>query len=79
MSEGTVLRWLIQFAEQHLPLAERILQAITYFSATSIRAMTRELVTMIINDFGGDPRRIHFCPDGRSSGRRFGDYSPCRP
>lgn len=62
MTEGTILHWMVQFAEEHLPLAEKILRTITYFSSSNIRAMTRELARMIVADFGGDPQRIIFVP-----------------
>jgi hypoxanthine phosphoribosyltransferase len=43
MSEGRVLAWLSQFADDDLNLALRLIERIRYINATNIRSMSRRL------------------------------------
>src|SRR3954471_18863323 len=68
MGHGRVLRWLAQFSDQHLELAARLLQAITYFGASNIRAMARELTAIVLADLRGQGFvKIGFIPVGSSA------------
>jgi hypothetical protein len=61
LDTSRVLRWLANFDDEHLPLAVRVLQGIRYYAASQIRAMARELVTIVMADFEGlDPKDVYF-------------------
>ncbi len=47
MNAGRILRWLSQFADEDLPLAIEVLEAIRYLASSNIRAMTKQLFKMI--------------------------------
>ena len=65
MTAGRVLKWMGQFPDEHLPLAGKILQIIRYYGAANIRAMARELVRIIWQEFPGvDRSRVIFVPVG---------------
>lgn len=48
MTEGRVLKWLLQFDDEDLALASKVLQAITYVNAINIRKMTSTLLHMVL-------------------------------
>jgi len=47
MSHRRVLKWLAQFSDDHLPIAIKILKKIRYYNAGNLRALCRQLATMI--------------------------------
>lgn len=65
MTAGRVLNWIAQFADNHLPLAIKVLKNIKYYASSNIRAMTRELIRIVMQEFQGvDQQRIVFVPVG---------------
>lgn len=65
MTRGRILRWLGQFADEHLPLAATLLGEIRYYGAGNIRAMVGQLVAMVRARFPHvAPARIWFVPAG---------------
>jgi len=48
MTQGHVLKWLLQFEDNDLPLAVKILETIMYLNAINIRAMTSALFDMVV-------------------------------
>ena len=65
ITAGHILKWIGQFADEHLPLAGKVLQTIRYYGAANIRAMARELVYIIWQEFPGvDRSRVIFVPVG---------------
>ncbi len=66
MSPGRVLKWMGQFVKKHLPLARKVLLGTRYYGSANIRAMTRELVISVLQNFPKiDRQRIVFVPVGR--------------
>ncbi len=52
MSSGRILRWLVQFDDDDLPLAAHVLQSISYINGTNIRNMTRDLFELTQEELG---------------------------
>lgn len=50
IKEARVLRWLEQFADDDLALAIDLIGAVRYFGAANIRAMTKQLFRMAIDE-----------------------------
>jgi hypothetical protein len=67
-----VLAWMANFDDEHLSLAQKVLGVIRYYSTSRIRAMTRELVNSILQDFEGLEQKdfyfVHVRDVGSSSG-----------
>jgi len=62
-----ITRWIAQFDQDDLPLAEKILREITYYSSTKIRSIVRQLVESIYEKYSEYPKnRILFIPIGYS-------------
>jgi len=69
MSPARVLKWMLQFSEEDLPLAEKLLQQLRYFNANNLRALTRQMVEMIMNEVdGATPGGTVFVPLSREPG-----------
>lgn len=65
MSRGHVLRWLSQFTDDHLEVGAAVLQRISYYNASQIRIMARQLVTVVHDQFNDiDRQAIVFVPVG---------------
>src|ERR1700756_388020 len=47
MNQARLLRWLDQFADDELPLAIQITQAVQYYDSANIRSMTKQLFQII--------------------------------
>src|SRR4030095_2543773 len=47
VNEARILRWLAQFADDHLSLAIDVLAAVRYFASSNIRSMTRQLFQIV--------------------------------
>lgn len=47
MSVGRVLKWVCQFADEHLPLALRLLERIRYYNTLNVRTLSRQLVEIV--------------------------------
>lgn len=62
-----ITRWMVQFEDDDLPLAEKILDEITYYSSSKIRSMVRRLVESIYHKFDEfTTDKILFIPIGYS-------------
>jgi len=60
---------MLQFSDEDLPLAAKLLTQLRYFNATNVRGMSRQLVQMIIDDVHGTtPDRTVFVPMSREPG-----------
>jgi hypothetical protein len=69
VTEGRVLAWLAQFADDDIYLGIRVLAEIRYFAASNIRAMVRELRRSVAEELEMVPRnRVVFVPVGEVGG-----------
>lgn len=60
-----VIRWIAQFPINSRRLATKVLSKLTYYSASNIRRMATELVTMVYQDYKNiDKNHIIFVPVG---------------
>lgn len=60
-----IVAWLAQFKDQDIRVAKRVLSGIKYFSASNIRAMCRNLLSMVLVEAGAIARaRICIVPIG---------------
>lgn len=57
LSKARVIRWIAQFDADDQGLAVSILRMITYYGASNIRAMVRELCRDVVNQFRKIKRR----------------------
>jgi hypothetical protein len=65
VTEGKVLRWLINFTDRDLDLGVKVLGKIRYYSSSNIWKMTQELVKIIHNEFPEVPwKKVFFVPIG---------------
>jgi hypothetical protein len=65
MSRGRVLAWLGQFEDVDLQVATAVLSQVHYYNAANIRAMSRQLVAMVGEEYAQVPRQeIVFVPVG---------------
>lgn len=65
MNEPRVVRWLEQFSDAQLPLALQLMRHVHYYGAANIRAMTRELFRIAVDDLTARGlTRIAFIPVG---------------
>src|SRR5947209_11950041 len=66
LSPGRILKWMGQFADDHLQLASKVLIKIKYYGSSNIRAMTRELALIVLQNLKGtDRKQIFFVPVGQ--------------
>jgi hypothetical protein len=65
VTRGRILRWLSQFADEDVALAVKSLEHVRYYDAARVRAMTRQLVRIVRDEFRRtESRRIVFVPVG---------------
>lgn len=65
VSEGRVLRWLMNFTDDDLELGVKILESIRYYSHSNIWTMIRELVRIVQSQFSTIPwDKVFFVPIG---------------
>src|SRR5438046_1003961 len=63
MSGPRILNWMLQFSDEDLPLAAKVLGELTYFNATNLRGMTRNMVEMVLQEVQPTPSaRVAFIP-----------------
>lgn len=62
MSESRVLKWMLQFEDEDLALAAKVLEHLRYFNANNIRNMTRQMVEMVVGETGATRGRSLFVP-----------------
>ncbi len=65
VTEGKVLRWLLNFKDVDLELGIKVLQGIRYYSTSNIWTMTQELVKIVRKEFADLPwNKVFFVPIG---------------
>lgn len=65
VTEGKVLRWLLNFSDADLEVGIKVLQRIRYYSISNIWAMTQELVKIVRKEFADTPwDKVFFVPMG---------------
>ena len=50
MSEARIVKWLEQFRDPDIPLATQVVRAIRYLNAANLRAMTKQLFQIAIDE-----------------------------
>jgi hypothetical protein len=59
-----IIRWIAQFPRKSQNVAAKVLGGLTYYSASNIHALTRELVAIVYENFKIAKNKIFFIPIG---------------
>ena len=67
MNEARVMRWMEQFPDDALPIAAKVLERVRYFTGLNLRAMTKTLFAMTVDELmSAGHRKVAFVAVGEA-------------